>query len=57
VAAHVASSAELIEAVCSTIRPGDAVMIKGSLSMKMALIVKAIKEQYGAGSSAAALKG
>jgi UDP-N-acetylmuramoyl-tripeptide--D-alanyl-D-alanine ligase len=56
-AAHVGTSAELIEAVSSTIRPGDAVMVKGSLSMKMALIVKALKERYGAGPSAAALKG
>ena len=28
--------------------PGDAVMVKGSLSMQMALIVKALKERYGA---------
>lgn len=57
VAAHADSSAELIEAVCETLRPGDAVMVKGSLSMKMALIVKALKERYGAGVLAAALKG
>ena len=57
VAAHADSSAELIEAVCETLRPGDAVMVKGSLSMKMALIVKALKERYGAGALAAALKG
>ena len=43
--------------VCAEIRPGDAVMVKGSLSMKMALIVKAMKERYGAASMAAALKG
>ena len=49
VAAHVDSSDELVDAICAEIRPGDAVMVKGSLSMKMALIVKAIKERYGAG--------
>ena len=57
VAAHVASSAELVDAVCNAIRPGDAVMVKGSLSMKMALVVKALKERYGASRSATALKG
>ena len=57
VAAHVGSSHELVELVCAAIRPGDAVMVKGSLSMKMALVVKAIKERYGAGPMASALKG
>lgn len=57
VAAHVDSSDELVDAICAEIRPGDAVMVKGSLSMKMALIVKAMKERYGAASMAAALKG
>ena len=28
----------------AAIRPGDAVTVKGSLSMKMALIVKALKD-------------
>jgi UDP-N-acetylmuramoyl-tripeptide--D-alanyl-D-alanine ligase len=31
--------------------------VKGSLSMKMALVVKALKERYGAGPKAHALKG
>jgi UDP-N-acetylmuramoyl-tripeptide--D-alanyl-D-alanine ligase len=57
VAAHVDSSDDLIDAICAEIRPGDAVMVKGSLSMKMAHIVKAMKERYGAGPMAAALKG
>lgn len=57
VAVHVDSSAELVDAVCAAIRPGDAVMVKGSLSMKMALVVKALKEKYGASHSATALKG
>ncbi|WP_414473636.1 UDP-N-acetylmuramoylalanyl-D-glutamyl-2,6-diaminopimelate--D-alanyl-D-alanine ligase [Microvirga sp. M2] len=54
---HAETSAGLIDAVCAAIRPGDAVMVKGSLSMKMALIVKALKERYGAGLAASALKG
>ena len=57
VAAHAQTSAELIDAVRAAIRPGDAVMVKGSLSMKMALIVKALKDRYGASPAAHALKG
>ncbi|MEE1657030.1 UDP-N-acetylmuramoylalanyl-D-glutamyl-2,6-diaminopimelate--D-alanyl-D-alanine ligase [Microvirga sp. CF3062] len=57
VAAHAETSADLVDAVCAAIRPGDAVTVKGSLSMKMALVVKALKERYGASSTAHALKG
>jgi UDP-N-acetylmuramoyl-tripeptide--D-alanyl-D-alanine ligase len=57
VALHTETSAELIAAVCAAIRPGDAITVKGSLSMKMALIVKALKERYGASPAAHALKG
>jgi len=57
VAAHAETSAELVEAVCAAVRPGDAVTVKGSLSMKMALVVKALKERYGASPAAHALKG
>ncbi|AWM86430.1 UDP-N-acetylmuramoylalanyl-D-glutamyl-2,6-diaminopimelate--D-alanyl-D-alanine ligase [Microvirga sp. 17 mud 1-3] len=57
VIAHAPSSTELVEAVCADLRPGDAVMVKGSLSMKMALVVKALKERYGAGQTSQALKG
>ena len=57
VAAHTQTSADLVDAVCATIRPGDAVTVKGSLSMKMALVVKALKERYGASPTAHALKG
>ncbi|NBJ11907.1 UDP-N-acetylmuramoylalanyl-D-glutamyl-2,6-diaminopimelate--D-alanyl-D-alanine ligase [Microvirga arsenatis] len=57
VAAHAESSAELVDAVCAAVRPGDAVTVKGSLSMKMALVVKALKERYGASPAAHALKG
>jgi UDP-N-acetylmuramoyl-tripeptide--D-alanyl-D-alanine ligase len=56
VAAHAATSAELLETVRATVRPGDAVMVKGSLSMQMALVVKALKERYGA-AAPQALKG
>jgi UDP-N-acetylmuramoyl-tripeptide--D-alanyl-D-alanine ligase len=57
VAAHAQTSAELVDVVCAAMRPGDAVTVKGSLSMKMALVVKALKERYGAGEMAHALKG
>jgi UDP-N-acetylmuramoyl-tripeptide--D-alanyl-D-alanine ligase len=57
VALQAETSAELVNAVCAAVRPGDAVMVKGSLSMKMALVVKALKERYGASPTAHALKG
>jgi UDP-N-acetylmuramoyl-tripeptide--D-alanyl-D-alanine ligase len=57
VAAHTPGSEDLIEIVCGAVQPGDAVMVKGSLSTKMGLIVKALKERYGAAPGAQALKG
>ncbi|MEE1609979.1 UDP-N-acetylmuramoylalanyl-D-glutamyl-2,6-diaminopimelate--D-alanyl-D-alanine ligase [Microvirga sp. CF3016] len=57
VAAHAPTSADLVDAVLAAVRPGDAVMVKGSLSMKMALVVKTLKERYGAGPMGHALKG
>jgi UDP-N-acetylmuramoyl-tripeptide--D-alanyl-D-alanine ligase len=57
VALHAETSAGLVDEVCAALRPGDAVMVKGSLSMKMALVVKALKERYGADPQAHALKG
>ena len=57
VVAHAQTSAELVDGVRAAIRPGDAVTVKGSLSMKMALIVKALKDHYGASPAAHALKG
>lgn len=57
VALHAETSAELVDAVCAALRPGDAVTVKGSLSTKMALVVKALRERYGAGPAAHALKG
>ena len=43
------TSAELIPAVRATIRPGDAVMVKGSLGSRMAPIVEAIKMHFAGG--------
>ncbi|MGO4386840.1 UDP-N-acetylmuramoylalanyl-D-glutamyl-2,6-diaminopimelate--D-alanyl-D-alanine ligase [Microvirga sp. 2YAF29] len=57
VALHTETSAELVDAVRAAVRPGDAVMVKGSLSMKMALIVKVLKERHSASETAHALKG
>ncbi len=57
VVAHAETSAELVDTVRAALRPGDAVMVKGSLSTGMGLIVKALKERYGAGADAQALKG
>jgi UDP-N-acetylmuramoyl-tripeptide--D-alanyl-D-alanine ligase len=56
VAAHAATSAELIDQVCAAVRPGDAIMVKGSLSMGMGQVVKALKSRFGA-AGAQALKG
>lgn len=50
------SSDELVEGVCAAVRPGDAIMVKGSLSMRMAQIVQALKARYG-GAEPKALKG
>jgi UDP-N-acetylmuramoyl-tripeptide--D-alanyl-D-alanine ligase len=54
--AHSDEAAGLVEAVVSAIGPGDAVMIKGSNSMRMAQIVAALKERFGPGARKA-LKG
>jgi UDP-N-acetylmuramoyl-tripeptide--D-alanyl-D-alanine ligase len=56
VAVHAETSAELVDAVRAALRPGDAVMVKGSLSTQTGLIVKALKDRYGA-SNTLALKG
>ncbi len=48
------TSAELVDVLEATLRGGDAVMIKGSLSTRMGLIVAALKERRGViGTSAA----
>jgi UDP-N-acetylmuramoyl-tripeptide--D-alanyl-D-alanine ligase len=41
-------SAALIEHVVNALRPGDALMVKGSLGTRMAPIVTAIKARFGA---------
>jgi UDP-N-acetylmuramoyl-tripeptide--D-alanyl-D-alanine ligase len=57
VGAHAATAAELVETVVRTVRPGDAIMIKGSNSIRMALIVAALKDRFGSGARRQALKG
>ena len=53
VAAHAQTSAELSRRGLRRDPPRRRVMVKGSLSMKMALIVKALKERSGASPTAA----
>ena len=40
---HTSSADELIKHIKVLLKPGDIVMVKGSLSMKMKLVVDAIK--------------
>ncbi|MGU3540428.1 UDP-N-acetylmuramoylalanyl-D-glutamyl-2,6-diaminopimelate--D-alanyl-D-alanine ligase [Methylobacterium sp. A54F] len=40
------TSADLVEAVAGCLRPGDAVMVKGSNSIRMGRIVEALKARY-----------
>ena len=44
--AAAATSAELLDPVLSVLRPGDAVMVKGSNSIRMGRIVEALKARY-----------
>ena len=44
--ASAATSADLLEPVLSALRPGDAVMVKGSNSIRMGRIVEALKARY-----------
>jgi UDP-N-acetylmuramoyl-tripeptide--D-alanyl-D-alanine ligase len=41
--AHAADSAALAPAVAAALRPGDAVLVKGSLGSRMATVVTALK--------------
>ncbi|GJD31545.1 UDP-N-acetylmuramoyl-tripeptide--D-alanyl-D-alanine ligase [Methylobacterium adhaesivum] len=41
-----AASSELVDPVLATLRPGDAVMVKGSNSIRMGRIVEALKARY-----------
>jgi len=43
---YAGTAAELESAVVGAIRPGDAVMVKGSFGSKMAPIVKALEKTY-----------
>ncbi|GJE26335.1 UDP-N-acetylmuramoylalanyl-D-glutamyl-2,6-diaminopimelate--D-alanyl-D-alanine ligase [Methylobacterium organophilum] len=43
---HAPTSAELTDAVVAALRPGDAVMVKGSNSIRMGRIVEAVKARY-----------
>ncbi|MGG3815468.1 UDP-N-acetylmuramoylalanyl-D-glutamyl-2, 6-diaminopimelate--D-alanyl-D-alanine ligase, partial [Methylorubrum rhodesianum] len=40
------TAADVTDAVLATLRPGDAVMVKGSNSMRMVRIVEAVKARY-----------
>ena len=42
------TSADLVDPVLDLVRPGDAVMVKGSNSTRMGRIVEALKARYGA---------
>jgi UDP-N-acetylmuramoyl-tripeptide--D-alanyl-D-alanine ligase len=44
--AHAANSAALEPAVLNDVRPGDAIMVKGSLGSRMGPIVKALANRY-----------
>jgi UDP-N-acetylmuramoyl-tripeptide--D-alanyl-D-alanine ligase len=57
VAAHGATAADLVNGICATVQPGDAIMVKGSLSTGMGVIVKALKERFSDVSQMQAMKG
>jgi UDP-N-acetylmuramoyl-tripeptide--D-alanyl-D-alanine ligase len=56
VSAHTQASAEIIDRICDEIRPGDAVMVKGSRGTRMTPIVQALKDRF-AEAGPRALKG
>jgi UDP-N-acetylmuramoyl-tripeptide--D-alanyl-D-alanine ligase len=57
ICAHTGASADLVSRICDEIRPGDAVMVKGSKGTRMTPIVQALKERFGADPGSRALKG
>jgi UDP-N-acetylmuramoyl-tripeptide--D-alanyl-D-alanine ligase len=54
---YATTAADLTEAVLKTARPGDVIMVKGSNSIRMGSIVKALKERFAGNARAAASKG
>jgi UDP-N-acetylmuramoyl-tripeptide--D-alanyl-D-alanine ligase len=57
VSAHTLASADIVDRICAEIRPGDAVMVKGSKGTRMTPIVQALKDRFGMASGPQALKG
>jgi UDP-N-acetylmuramoyl-tripeptide--D-alanyl-D-alanine ligase len=57
VGAHTPASAEMVDRICDEIRPGDAIMIKGSKGTRMTPIVQALKDRFGSDAGPQALKG
>jgi UDP-N-acetylmuramoyl-tripeptide--D-alanyl-D-alanine ligase len=57
VSAHTPASADIVDRICAEIRPGDAVMVKGSKGTRMTPIVQALKDRFGMASGPQALKG
>ena len=45
--AYAETSAELVERLAAVLKPGDTVLVKGSLGSRMAVIVEALKEKAG----------
>jgi UDP-N-acetylmuramoyl-tripeptide--D-alanyl-D-alanine ligase len=54
---HAPTAAELVTSVVQAVQPGDVVMVKGSNSIRMATIVKALKEASSAGRAVVAAEG
>ena len=57
IGAHAQAAVDVVDAVVRAVGPGDAVMIKGSNSIRMALVVTALKERFGPGAARRALEG
>jgi UDP-N-acetylmuramoyl-tripeptide--D-alanyl-D-alanine ligase len=46
--AYAKTSAELLEPLLAAVRPGDAIVVKGSLGSRMGLLVEGLKSRYSA---------